>query len=160
MEPLRTDEPLPEGQRTKNRDFDNAMLAGCSSFVFAALGSYFMSTWPFYLWQEAERSQILLQDCACGVLPALAFGIFASRKALLAGACGFVAGFMATSVFLFLRLDQVFVEAKADRLPPPDYPEWLRTAIPFGLVVLAVTVAVVSLPSKELDLGSDSDPSD
>jgi hypothetical protein len=156
MEPLKTDEYLPPEKRAKKRDFDAVMLAGCGSFVFASMGTYFLCVWPFFVWPDAERYEILALDLGLGAVPAMLFGIIACRKALLAGGCGFIAGVMTMAVFLFLRLEQVFIAGRSGQAPPANYPEIMRSVIPVGLIIFAAAVAGLALPKKELDLGADS----
>lgn len=157
MEPLQTDEFLPPEERTKKRDFDAVMLAGCSSFVFASFGAFFVGVWPFFIWTRIEQLNFLAIDLAAGLGPAFVFGIIASRRARLAGACGFFAGIMTLGVFLFLRLQQLFVSAQVGQLAPPDYPEIARTAIPVVMTLLAAALAMVALPKGELEFGSNPD---
>jgi len=145
FEPLRTDEQLKEPVKP-GADMDQAMLAGCTGFVVASFASYCLVVWPFFSFQSAEHLRVLLLCCSVGMIPALVLASAASRRAGMAGACGAVAGAMATSVFLYLRLQQVFLAARARQAPEANYPESFVWLIPTVWILLNVLAAVVFAP--------------
>lgn len=134
MEPLRTDEKLDIAQ-PRERDMDDHMLHGCSSFVFVSFASYFLAIWPYFFWLSIQEWGTLALCTICGLPAAFALGAYATWRIGIAGAAGFVGGALAVSIFLFLRFEQVFVESAANRIPPPDYPQWIQWFVP-PLVVL------------------------
>ncbi len=150
FEPLQTDEKL-ENPVEGSRDMDTAMLFGCSGFVFTSVGGYILSVWPFFAMRGTEYLNILGLTLALGLGPAAVLGAFAARKFGLAGACGFVGGAMTTGVFLFLRLQQVFLSAKIDQAPTPNYPESMVTLIPLGWVLTSIFLAILLVPKHEVD---------
>lgn len=139
FEPLRTDERLETPVR--ERDFDTHMLFGCGSFVVASFATYALGAWPFFALPNTHLIGALGVACAAGLLPALAFGAFASRRAGLAGACGFVGGAMAVAVFLFLRMEQVMMGYDMRDLPLPEYPRTWGWMLPAAWMVAAALVA-------------------
>lgn len=145
FEPLRTDEKLSRKQKPA-KDMDSLMLAGCTGFVGASILSYGLAVWPFMAFQETQRATTIAWGALLGLLPAAILGVFAARKFNLPGACGFVGGSMAMSVFLYLRLQQVMAGNASTDLPHPDYPESWGWMIPLGWLLLSIVLAVVALP--------------
>jgi hypothetical protein len=155
FEPLQTDEKL-EKPVAKAWDMDTQMLFGCTGFVLAAIGTYLMAVWPFVAFRDAERVGTLAMSAAFGMLPASVFGGVLVRKFALPGACGFFAGSLAVAIFLFLRIEQVFLSAAANQAPVPDYPEAFRYLVPVGYLVFVLILCLVLLP-KDVD-GPPSGP--
>lgn len=150
FEPLQTDEKL-DAPVAGPQDMDTAMLFGCSGFVGTSIGGYILSVWPFFAMRGTEYLHVLAITLALGLVPAAILGIYSSRKFGLAGACGFVGGAMTTGVFLFLRLQQVFLAARSDQAPTPNYPEILVTIIPLGWVLASVFLGILLVPKNEID---------
>ncbi|MBC8066662.1 MAG: hypothetical protein H7Y17_17665 [Chlorobia bacterium] len=140
MEPLSTDEKL-ESPRPPERDMDTQMVFGCTGFVVASFGTYFLSVWPFFLWLDIHNIPTLLKACASGLLPALLCGAYQAWKYGIAGAAGFIGGMMAVAIFLYLRFQQIFLEVQAQRIPPPMYPQWIEWFAPLMLMLLAILTA-------------------
>jgi hypothetical protein len=155
FEPLRTDEKLPTKQKAA-RDMDSVMLTGCTGFVSASLLTYFVGVWPFMAFQDTHLAATLGLCALVGLLPATLLGVIASRKFELPGACGFVGGSMALSVFLYLRLQQVMLGKSSADLPRPDYPASWVWAIPLGWLVVSILVAVLTVP--RIDPGGNDRP--
>ena len=141
MEPLATDEKL-EAPRRKERDMDTHMLFGCTGFVVSSFATYFLSVWPFFVWQGVNHWDVLLKALAFGMPVAFIHGFLSTLKFELAGAAGFIGGMLASCIFLFLRFEQVFLEASARRIPLPAYPVWIKWFLP--AMVLAFAVLVVA----------------
>jgi len=152
FEPLRTDEKLPTKQKPP-KDMDSVMLTGCTGFVFASLLTYFLGVWPFLAFQDTHLAAIMGLCALLGLVPATVLGIVAARKFELPGACGYVGGAMALSVFLYLRLQQVMLGKSSTDLPRPDYPESWVWAVPLGWLIFSVLVAVLAIP--RIDVGGN-----
>jgi len=118
---------------------DSQMLFGCTGFVFHSFLSYFLAIWPFLVWMEVHLLGRLSLLLLAAYVPAFAQGAIATIKFELAGAAGFVGGILASSIFLYLRFQQAFLEAEAQRTPWPDYPQALQWLVP-GLIVMASLV--------------------
>ncbi len=159
MEPLKTDEKLPAGSRKTQPDMDTAMLGGCTIFIITSAGAYLLSVWPHFLYPTTDKAATLRLCSELGLIPSLFFGIVMARKFRLAGACGFVGGALTTSVFLFLRIQQVFVTAGSSQGPTPNYPVALMYLIPIGWVLLAIGVAFGVTPRERFQgLGATNKP--
>ena len=150
FEPLETDEKLDAPVKGKP-DMDAAMLFGCSGFVVTSIGGYIMSVWPFLLFPDTEKVARLGIAAAIGFLPAAILGIFSTRKFGLAGACGFVGGALATGIFLYLRLEQVFLSSMARQAPTPDYPKILIYLVPLSWILVTAILALAFLPKERED---------
>ena len=87
-------------------------------------------------------------------LAAAILGAFASRKFELPGACGFVGGSMALSVFLYLRLQEVMLGKGSTDLPHPDYPESWVWVIPLAWLIVSLLIAGLATP-RISDGGND-----
>ncbi len=148
FEPLQTDEKL-DTPAPKTRDMDAAMLFGCSGFVGTSIGGYLLSVWPFFFFPESEKVKFLLISSSVGLIPAAILGILATRRFALAGACGFVGGSMATGIFLFLRLDQVFLSALARQAPPAEYPKVMTYLLPLAWILISAILALAVLPREQ-----------
>lgn len=148
FEPLRTDEKL-DTPVERAPDMDAAMLFGCTGFVAASIGCYILSVWPFLLFSETEKLSMLCLATAAGLIPATVLGVIATRRFRLAGACGFVGSALATGIFLYLRIEQVFLSALARQAPTPDYPRAMVYLVPLAWILLATIIALAVMP-KEL----------
>lgn len=148
FEPLQTDEKL-EGPVQKQKDMDAAMLFGCSGFVFTSIVGYALSVWPFFLLPETQKLVNLAIAAGIGLTPAAVLGVVATRKFGLAGACGFVGGSMATGIFLYLRIEQIFIAALARQAPPAEYPRIVTYLLPLGWILLSAILAIAALPREE-----------
>jgi hypothetical protein len=149
FDPLQTDEKLDQAV-PRERDMDSAMLAGCTGFVFTALATYALVVWPFLVFQDAQRSAILLQSIAIGLVPASLLGIIAARRMGLPGGSGFVAGAATASVFLFLDLKRIFVLAQDPNMQQPQYSPAMVWLLPLAWTSFALALAMVALPKGEL----------
>jgi hypothetical protein len=156
MEPLRTDEPLPPGSADRAKDMDSAMLAGCTVFLTTALLAFAAAVWPHLVYPHAERVANLRMCLLIGLGPSLVVGVIASRQGGLAGACGFVSGALITSVFLFLRLQQVFITAGSHTGPTPNYSSATIYLLPVGWFLFALLVAAAAMPRiRYVGLGAE-----
>lgn len=158
FEPLRTDEKI-EGPPPKERDMDSQMLFGCSAFVAMSLMSYFLAVWPFFVLPDTHLLLGLAVSCAAGMVPALAFGAFGTRKFGLAGMCGHLGGAMATAVFLFLRLEQMMLGNTVQQLPRPEYPSSWVWMVPTVYVLAALLLGIVLLPKGQIGDEPNAPPS-
>ncbi|MCX7799651.1 MAG: hypothetical protein N2109_04835 [Fimbriimonadales bacterium] len=148
FEPLRTDEKL-DHEAERPRDMDTHMIAGCSGFVATSLLTYFLALWPHLVFHEGYRLATLAAGLGFGLVPACILGAVATRRFGLPGACGFLGGVMAFSVFLHLRIQQ-FLAARGSRdLPQPEYPDDFQWMVPLLALALAVLAAAASLPRSE-----------
>ncbi|HLK16676.1 MAG TPA: hypothetical protein VKT78_17855 [Fimbriimonadaceae bacterium] len=146
MEPLRTDEQLAPGSTKRVQDMDTAMLGGCMVFLSTAVLAFAFAVWPHLAYPNAERATTVRMCLYIGLPPSLLIGIFAARRGGVAGACGFVGGALTTSVFFFLRLQQVFVTADSRTGPTPNYTQATLYLLPLGWFLFAVMVALVVTP--------------
>lgn len=125
------------------------MLFGCSGFVFTSLVGYFLTVWPFFVFPDNYRLESLLVCITTGFAPSLVLGLIAVRKFGLPGGCGFVAASMATAIFLYLRIQQMFLAADARQSVPPDYPRLWMWVLPLAWIILAVAITILFLPKNE-----------
>jgi len=147
FEPLETDEKLDTPVK-RAPDMDAAMLFGCSGFVLTSIGGYLLSVWPFLVFSDTEKLTVLASAAAVGLIPAAILGIFATRKFRLAGACGFVGGALSTGIFLYLRLEQVFISALSRQAPTPDYPKITMYLVPLGWILTTAILSIAFLPKE------------
>jgi len=147
FEPLNTDERLEKPVKPE-RDMDGQMLFGCSGFLVASLGGYALAVWPFFAFTETQQLRILAQSCALGLIPAALLAAWVSRKFALAGACGAVGGAIATAMFLFLRIQQIFTAAALKRIPPPEYPESMQAVLPVAWILAAILIGLAVMPKE------------
>lgn len=150
FEPLQTDEKL-EGPVKRERDMDTHMLIGCSGFVIGSVAVYALGVWPFFVFQKAFLGVVLAEALACAVVPQWIVGAIVTRRFGIAGACGFVGGSLCNGIFLFLRVSQLFVSARLQQSPSPEFPEAFAYLIPGVTVLACAFVAVLFLSKKELD---------
>ncbi len=149
MEPIKTDERLAQKAK-RTLDMDDHMLLGCSGFVVASFASYLLAVWPFFVWLDIHLFDQLLKTCLAGIPLAYLVGGIITWKFGLPGAAGHIGGMLAASIFLYLRLEQVFLEAMAQRTTPPEFPQWLQ----WGLPVMNISITIV-LVSTILSLTND-----
>lgn len=150
IEPLKTDEPFV-GNESKPPDIDAQMLTGCSGFLISSVVGYLLAVWPFIVIPEIQTLNKLFLAGLLGGIPNGILGLYISRTRGLAGACGFVAGAMAMGVFLYLRIQQIFLAYHARQAPPPEYPEMFSWLIPLTWIMVCLLLAVLILPPKELE---------
>jgi hypothetical protein len=148
FEPLQTDEKIDAPVKGP-RDMDAAMLFGCSGFVITSLGGWALSVWPYLVFPDTEKLAMLGLASGAGLTPAAVLGVFSTRKFGLAGACGFVGGALSTGIFLYLRLDQIFISALARQAPTPNYPHLLVYLVPLGWILVATILALAFLPKEK-----------
>lgn len=150
MSTLPTDEKI-EKKLPRERDMDAHMLFGCSGFVFASFATYALSVWPFFVWMDVQIAATLWLALGLGLPPAFALGVVSAFKFGIAGAAGFIGGMVSGSIFLYLRFEQVFLEADTQRIPPPDYPVWFQWLIPMltlGFAIVAAAAVIVFFPGR------------
>jgi hypothetical protein len=148
FEPLNTDEKV-EGSSPRVRDMDAQMLFGCSGFLLASLGGYVLAVWPFFLFQETQRLSTLATSCAAGLGPAAVLTGFLARKFGLAGACGAVGGAIATAMFLYLRINQVFLGWMARQIPEPEYPPMMQWMLPVSWILVVLLIGLTIAPRED-----------
>ncbi len=146
FEPLQTDEPQTANRKPPTDDMDAQMIAGCSAFVASALITYVLGVWPFFVLSNTHLLARLILACAIAFTPSAILGAFATRRAGLAGACGFLGGSMAVGIFLLLRLKQLQLGRSSRDFPVPEYPESWVWMIPVGWVLVAIATALFLLP--------------
>lgn len=154
FEPLRTDEPR-EGPKTKERDIDSQMLAGCTTFVSVSLLSYVLAVWPHFMFQNTHELKTLGLASALGLLPASILGGYSVWKWGLAAAGGFVSGSLATAIFLMLRLKQVVMMEGIKDLPQPEYPQSWQYLVPGAWMLVVVTLTALLIKKEEFGLGEN-----
>ncbi|AIE84269.1 hypothetical protein [Fimbriimonas ginsengisoli] len=147
FEPLDTDEKL-ERPATRVRDMDDQMLFGCSGFLVASLGGYALSVWPFFVFPDTQRLSVLAISLGVGLIPAAILTVFASIKFGMAGACGGVGGAIATAMFLYLRLNQIFLAWMARRIPEPEYPASMQGLIPIAWILAVLLIGMAATPRE------------
>lgn len=144
MDPITTDEKLLVSGR-KERDMDDHMLFGCSGFVVTSIGCYLVGAWPFFMWLDIHFLRSLAITLALGLPFSFVLGAISSWKFELAGSAGFVGGMLALAIFLYLRFEQVFLEAEARRITIPEYPQWIQWFLPAMVVALSITLSAIIL---------------
>ena len=149
FEPLRTDEPH-EGPKSKERDIDSQMLAGCTTFVSVSLLSYGLAVWPHFMFQNTHELKTLGLASALGLLPAAILGAYSVWKWGLAAAGGFVSGSLAVSIFLMLRLKQVVMMEGIKDLPQPEYPQSWQYLVPGAWMLVVIALIAIFLRKEEI----------
>ncbi len=139
FEELKTDEKLEVAVPAK-KGMDDLMLAGCTAFGIAAVASYLLCAWSFLLFQDTHRIESFALSALIGPLPALLASFWVGRRLDLAGVCGWIAGMMSASLFLFLRLQGMFRDAYAGVGPMPEYGDFAVWLAPL-ILLLAVGLA-------------------
>ncbi len=124
---------------------DDHMLFGCSGFVATSVGCYLMAAWPFFVWLDIYTLRMLATTLALGLPVAFVAGAISGWKFGLAGSAGFVCGMVVVAVFLYLRLEYIFVGASIRQTPEPDYPGWTQWFLPVMVVALAVALSAILL---------------
>jgi hypothetical protein len=148
IEPLKTDEKLPHKARAA-KDMDSLMIAGCAGFVGTSLFSYFLTVWPFFVFQTTHRLDTIGTCALLGFAPAAALGVLATRRFNLPGACGFIGGSMATCVFLYLRLQQIMLGKGSPDFPQPDFPDSFVWMLPMAWLAVSVLIVVWAMPKTQ-----------
>jgi len=151
FEPLQTDEQLETPAPTE-RDTDTVMLVGCTGFVASSLITYVISIWPFFLFTETHRLLQLAQCAGLGLLPAVVFGAYVTRRFGLASAAGFIGGGLSAAIFLYLRLLEVNLRRVQRDLAQPDYPESWIWLVPFAWVLMLFLVVALTIRPSEIDI--------
>lgn len=132
---------------SENPQIEKKMLAGCASYVFLSLGGFLIGAWPFFFWTRHWLVTELTLCASLGLFPAIVVGLLGTRRYGIPGGAGFFASALATAIFLYLRLWQMFMGWDAHRSPEPEYPRAFVWLIPIGWVVLValITTFVLSL---------------
>lgn len=151
FEPLQTDEQLDAPVPTE-RDTDTVMLFGCTGFVSSSLLTYFLAIWPFFLFTEIYLVAGLAKSAAAGLLPALVFGAYVTRRFGLPAAAGFVGGGLAAAIFLYLRLVEVNLRRAQRDLAQPDFPEAWVWIVPLAWVLMLAVIAMLMIKPSEIDI--------
>lgn len=124
---------------------DDHMLFGCSGFVATSVGCYLLAAWPFFIWLDVSSLRMLATVGSLGLPVAFVIGALSGWKFGLAGSAGFVCGMVAVAVFLYLRLEYIFVGAIVQQNPEPEYPVWTQWFLPAMVVALAVVMSAIVL---------------
>jgi len=129
-------------------DPDKELMDGCASFLVIAVVGFSLVVVPFLLTLDVHRLGDLIQTCATGMVPCLILGAIAVRIRGLATGFGLVGSAMASSVFLFLRIQQISLAAQAGQSPPVEYPPVFQFLVPLGWILATVLVSVASLKNE------------
>lgn len=148
-EPLGTDEKLAAPVKPE-RDLDTEMMHGCLAFVAPAMLAFLLAVWPHIAFSDVYRMQVLVMNTVLGLVPAVVAGIYAARKMGLAGACGVVASALATSIFLYLRMQQIELSRGVEEMPSVEYPPQFAWLLPLGWSLLFIVLALLCLRRDEL----------
>ena len=148
FKPLQTDEKLDEPPPPP-RDMDTQMMLGCTGFGATAGIVFVLVAWPHFVFTETYRLDVLAKALAWGCGPAAIQGFLLSRKSFI-GACGFIGGALVSTVFLYIRLQQVLLARYGDESARPDYPLAFGWLVPVGFFLLAVAIALLALPRSEM----------
>ena len=148
FDPIETDEKITQPSAPA-KDMDSLMLAGCTGFVGSSMTGYVLAVWPFFLFAETRFASQLGLALLCGIVPALIFAGYVTRKFGLPAACGSLGGGMATSVFIYLRLNQIMLANGVPQAEKPNYPEAWSWIIPLATLLLTIGVLAVLLPKGE-----------
>lgn len=128
-----------------NPQIEKKMLTGCTGYVMLSLGGFVVGTWPFFLYTHHWLISELVKCAALGLVPSLLLGILGTRKYGVPGAAGFFASALATAIFIYLRLWQMFMGWEAQRSPEPEYPAAFMWLIPICWVLLVAFLAIFAL---------------
>ncbi|MCW5936611.1 MAG: hypothetical protein KIT11_04815 [Fimbriimonadaceae bacterium] len=131
----------------KMADFEGSLMKGCSTIGLGSFITYGLTVWPWLTFPE-YKVQGLLEIALAGCLPAVVFGIIATRKFGLAGASGFFGGGMASAVFMYLRLQSTMLGRFSERLPAPEYPERWAWIVPLAWFLAVAAIAALFLPAR------------
>lgn len=146
FEPLGTDERVSVPQKPEP-DMDSAMLMGCTGFVFASIGGYFVSVWPFFVVGDLHTLTGLGTAAALGFVPAALLGFALVHRYRLPGACGAVGGAMATAIFLHLQLKLLEWGFELPDVPDPEYPPAMSWIAP---LVWVLAIALIEMGALSL----------
>ncbi|MBX3096555.1 MAG: hypothetical protein KF812_06815 [Fimbriimonadaceae bacterium] len=147
FEPLKTDEPY-DGPKIKKNDFENHLMGGCAFVTVTAFLVYGLVSWP-YLVFPVHTVPGMQDTLIYGMLPAMILGMIATRKAGPAGVAGFLGGALCSSVFTYLRLQEIMLGKSVADLPAPEWPDRLSWAIPLGGALAAVILALAIYPYRK-----------
>ena len=136
----------------ENPEIERKMLMGCTGYVLLSLGGFLIGAWPFFVWTQHWRLEALFKCALLGLLPNLLVGIVGTRKFGIPGATGFFAAGLATAIFLYLRLWQMFLGFDARSIPEPEYPRAFVQLVPLIWVILVAFLAIFSLNSAKSEL--------
>lgn len=151
FQPIRTDEPH-HGPPKKVKDLDTILLGGCSAFVGASIIVYILVVWPHFVFPTTHLLQTLAINCGLGMLPAMIFGGYATRRYGVAAAGGFLGGALSTAIFLNLRLKQVLILEGVEEQPQPEFPASWQYLVPLAwLLVVLVTIGLTLRREEFLD---------
>ena len=128
-----------------NPEIEKKMLVGCTGYVLLSLGGFIVGAWPFFLWTRHWMVADLVRCAAFGLVPNLVLGLWGTQKFGIPGATGFFASALATGIFLYLRLWQMFMGWDAKQSPEPEYPRAFVQLIPMAWVILVALLAVFVL---------------
>lgn len=131
------------------KDMDTLMLTGCFGFVLVSLLAYGLSIWPYFFWYTSNRYETLGFCSLVGLLPAALLGAIGSRRFGIPGGAGSIAGALTTSVFLYIRLNEMFLGAAAHRSPEPNYPQAMTILFPLAWILVSILIAFVCLKPGE-----------
>lgn len=148
FEPLRTDEPY-RGPKSKQKDLDSIMLAGCGAFVATSLITYALVIWPHFAFPTTHLLATLGLTCGIGMGSASIFGAYVTRKFGVAAAGGFLGGALSTAIFLNLRLKQVLMMDGVDEQPQPEFPANWEYFVPLAWILLVVVIIGLTLRREE-----------
>lgn len=154
LDPLQTDEKLTKAVK-KSRDLDTVMLVGCGGFVASSFTVYGLSVWPFFIIQDVFTTAQLAKVTAMGLLPAMLATAIIARKGGLAAACGTIGGALTTAIFLYLRMQQLFLAALAKTDKPAEYPDSLQFLLPLAFVLGILLLVILLLPKRELPFAEE-----
>jgi hypothetical protein len=140
FEPLQTDERIVGGAKPKS--MDDLMIFGCTGFVLGSVLTYLLGVWPHLVFHEIQLLSALGLNLALALVPTAVFGAFVTVRYGLPGACGYVGGSMTTAVFLYLRLEALFLGAETKQIRDPEYGRELLYLVPIAWVVVAAGLAV------------------
>ncbi len=149
----------PTRQTPKNRkpaDMDTQMLFGCSGFVGSSIGTFLLTVWPHMVYMNITSMRALYIGALLGMLPAAITGAWVTRRFGIAGSAGFIAGSIASAVFLNLRLRQGTMLRGVPQAPQPEYPDVFVWLLPVGWVIVAIVVCLLFIAREEVALDHPS----
>jgi hypothetical protein len=131
-------------------NLESKMLGGCASFVVTSVVCLLLSIAPFFVLLKSYLWHDLAAATAIGLAPAAVFGAISSRRTGLPGAAGFVSSAMSWGAFAYVRLEEMILAAKAERIEPPNYPEQFQWMLPIAWILASILIAWIAIHPGEI----------
>lgn len=131
----------------KREDPDAKLVSGCMTFGTLSVGYFFLTLWPFFVYQDTYRVSSLTIALGLGVIPAFVVGAICCYLFDVVGAGSLMAGMLTFGVFFFLRHLPMVSAAGQPDVPQFDYPHSLVYLVPILGFAISIFVAM-AMPRK------------